>query len=231
MLSFEPFPKIGRLNAAMTVTEKIDGTNGQLQFDSLGNMLVGSRKRQIFPEGTFFAPESNEDPGALKPVKGTDNFGFAQWAYRHQYKLFDFLGEGRHYGEWAGNGIQRGYGMTEKRFFLFNAARFGPGRQEVPQDLLNIGLDSVPVLYEGEHDQLKLDEIMYNLYTTGSYLNEWKPEGIIVYMHGVKELYKRTFEHEYGKWKPQPPKMQGRNIAWATVDEARKLVALDDLRL
>jgi hypothetical protein len=217
MLEFEPFPKIGRLNAAMTVTEKIDGTNAQINFDAEGNMLVGSRKRVIFPEGTFFAPAHDADPGELRPVKGSDNFGFAKWAYTHQEKLFDFLGEGRHYGEWAGKGIQRGYGMDHKSFFLFNTARFGPGRQDIPADLLDINLDTVPVIYEGDHDADKLDDIMVHLLNEGSDLMGWpKPEGIIVYMHGIQKYHKMTFEHSKGKW---------------TADADSYLLSLDELRL
>ena len=36
-----------------------------------------------------------------------------------------FLVPGRHFGEWWGSGIQRGYGLDEKTFSLFNAYRWG----------------------------------------------------------------------------------------------------------
>ncbi len=106
-LKFEPFNKIGRLKRTCTITEKIDGTNAQICFNAAGEMLVGSRKRQIWPEGF-----EGKD-------KGCDNAGFAKWAYENKDALFDFLGEGRHFGEWCGGKIQRGYGLTEKRFALF----------------------------------------------------------------------------------------------------------------
>jgi len=188
-LTFEPFPKIARLKRPCVITEKVDGTNAQLVFDAEGNMLVGSRKRQIWPEGH---PE--------KP-KGCDNFAFAQWAYVHQTELFEFLGVGRHYGEWAGLGIQRGYGLDHKRFFLFNAGRFGPGRQDIPEGLRAAGLDVVPVLYQGDFDTGAVDKVMADL-RGNSRVNAWHdPEGVIVYMTASRELYKVTYEMDDGKWR------------------------------
>ena len=86
-LTFEKFPSIKRLKRDCVISEKIDGTNAQIYFDDQGNILCGSRKRQITPED--------------------DNAGFATWAYTHREILFGILGEGRHYGEWWGQGIQR----------------------------------------------------------------------------------------------------------------------------
>ena len=51
-LKFEKFSKIPRLNKTCTITEKIDGTNAQIVFDEDGRFIVGSRKREIFPNGT-----------------------------------------------------------------------------------------------------------------------------------------------------------------------------------
>ena len=188
-LVFEPFPKIPRLKRPCVITEKVDGTNAQLCFDDDGNLLVGSRKRQIWPEGTPDKP------------KGCDNFAFAQWAYSHKDELFSFLGAGRHYGEWAGLGIQRGYGLDHKRFFLFNAGRFGPGRQEIPESLRAVGLDVVPVLYNGDFDTGAVDTVMANL-RGASLVNGYPdPEGIIVYLTASRELYKVTYEMDDGKWR------------------------------
>ena len=90
-MEFKPYPKTPRLRRTIVITEKIDGTNAQIQFDEHGDILVGSRKRQIFPEGTV------RDPNRLdKYVKATDNFGFAHWAYDNKEALFEFLGEGCH---------------------------------------------------------------------------------------------------------------------------------------
>ena len=44
-----------------------------------------------------------------------DNCGFARWGMEHREELLR-LGEGRHFGEWWGAGIQRKYGVADKRF-------------------------------------------------------------------------------------------------------------------
>ena len=191
---FEPFPKIGRMSASCTITEKVDGTNASILFDDSGMILVGSRKREIFPEGWIVDVDN-------KVVKGTDNYGFANWAYSNKEALFEFLGPGRHYGEWAGLGIQRGYGMDTRRFFLFNTKRFGPGRQEIPQHLRDIGLDVVPTIYEGPFDSDIVDDIMHQLRDHWSYIDHYHdPEGIIVYLHGLRQYSKETYEYNKGKW-------------------------------
>lgn len=184
-LEFIPFSKIGRMKRECTITEKIDGTNAQIVFNDAGELLVGSRKREIFPNGT----EGKE--------KGCDNYGFAQWVYDNREPLFEFLGGGRHYGEWAGNGIQRGYGLDEKAFFLFNTFRFSEGRQEIPTELSDIGLKAVPVLYQGLFSSTVIDDAMTELLEGGSMLNENEsPEGIIVYHHAIKTYFKVTYEYD-----------------------------------
>ena len=184
-LTFEPFRKLSRMNRGCTITEKIDGTNAQLCFDAEGNMLVGSRKRQIWPEG-------------YDGKAGCDNAGFAKWAYDNQEALFEFLGEGRHYGEWCGGKIQRGYGLTEKKFALFNTSRFGDGRQEIPEELFNIGLTVVPVLFDGEFTTNVVEEVMEVLKEHGSYFAEgfMNPEGVVVYHHALRDYFKVTYDHD-----------------------------------
>ena len=117
MSDFEGFPKMARLSRECIITEKIDGTNAQIYiveqdgFQMPGSiyeagglaMFAGSRTRWITPED--------------------DNFGFAAWVKANADQLFG-LGVGRHFGEWWGCGIQRGYGLTEKRFSLFNTLRW-----------------------------------------------------------------------------------------------------------
>lgn len=199
-LVFEPWPKIGRLRRECTITEKLDGTNAQICFGPEGELLVGSRKREIFPNGTV--PDSVPNPdGTIKYQKGTDNYGFAQWVHDNRDDLFEFLGEGRHFGEWYGGGIQRGYGLETKRFALFNTGRFGPGRQEIPLYLESVGLESVPVIYQGAFSTEEIDEAMYQLKMGGSFAAAFRdPEGIIVYHHALRSYAKVTFDHDDGKW-------------------------------
>lgn len=104
-IEFTPFPKMPRLSRECIITEKIDGTNAQIFIGDNGEFLTGSRNRWI----------TSKD----------DNYGFSRWAHEHKDELMK-LGPGRHFGEWWGSGIQRGYGLTngERRFSLFNALRW-----------------------------------------------------------------------------------------------------------
>lgn len=49
-MEFMEFPKIARLSRECIITEKIDGTNGQIFIDEDGKFLIGSRTRWITPE-------------------------------------------------------------------------------------------------------------------------------------------------------------------------------------
>lgn len=171
-LIFEKFPSVKRLKRTCVITEKLDGTNAQINFDVDGNILCGSRKRQITPVD--------------------DNYGFATWAYTHQNKLFSILGEGRHYGEWWGQGIQRRYGMDKKVFSLFNSGRWGKA------DLIDVDqLSVVPVLYAGEFTTGAVDETMAVLRSKSVAAPEYtNPEGIVVFHSQIKQMFKVTFEHD-----------------------------------
>jgi hypothetical protein len=179
-LEFKKFGSIKRLNRDCTITEKVDGTNGLIAFANNGDILVGSRKREIFPEGT------------LGQDKGCDNFGFAKWAYNNREELFNYLGEGYHYGEWAGKGIQRGYG-EDKKFYLFNTFR----HKDIPSNLVEAGLAVVPVLYEGPFDTRVISEEMKALKEAGSSIGkDSQPEGVVVYHHASHSYFKVTYEHD-----------------------------------
>ena len=98
MTDFREVPKMARLSREIIITEKLDGTNASIYIGEDGTFLVGSRTRWITPED--------------------DNHGFAKWAYSERERLLT-LGAGHHFGEWWGCGIQRNYGLTDKRFSLF----------------------------------------------------------------------------------------------------------------
>lgn len=55
----------------------------------------------------------------LDETKEGDNFGFCKWVNGNKNDLLK-LGVGYHFGEWWGQGIQRNYRLTERRFSLFN---------------------------------------------------------------------------------------------------------------
>ena len=71
-------------------------------------------------------------------------------------------------------------------------------RGELPE-----GLSCVPLLYQGPHDTRKIDDYMDWLAHNGSVFAPgfMKPEGVVVYHTASKTLYKKTFEHDEGKWK------------------------------
>jgi len=171
-LIFEKFPSIKRLKRGCVITEKLDGTNAQINFDEAGNILCGSRKRQITPED--------------------DNSGFAVWAHTNQSELFSILGEGRHYGEWWGQGIQRRYGMDKKVFSLFNSGRWSEA------DLVGVNqLSVVPVLYAGEFTTDAVNEAMEALRPASLASPEYTiPEGIVVFHSQIKQMFKVTFEYD-----------------------------------
>lgn len=171
---FTPMQKIGRLSRGCTITEKIDGTNASIFIsDDLSEFLVGSRTRWI-------------QPGKQ------DNAGFAGWALAHKEELMQ-LGPGQHFGEWWGLGIQRRYGLLEKRFSLFNTNRWADGRQVRPACC-----GVVPVLYEGLFTTEAVNEVMANLRIFGSKAAPgfMQPEGIVIYHHATKQLFKKTLEKD-----------------------------------
>jgi hypothetical protein len=167
--NFENFPSIPRLTREMIITEKLDGTNAQILFNEDDTFQVGSRNRWITPEN--------------------DNFGFARWVYANVDALKAELGYGRHYGEWWGSGVQRGYGLKEKRFSLFNVHRWGDVQLKV--------VTVVPVLYRGNFDTTVIDEVLEKLRVEGSVMSPgfMNPEGIVVYHKASGQLFKKTLDH------------------------------------
>jgi hypothetical protein len=164
---FESFPSIRRLSREVVITEKIDGTNATVWVDGEGQVWAGSRNRWITPQD--------------------DNAGFAKWVEAHQDE-FSALGPCTLRGEWWGQGIQRGYGLKEKRFSLFNVARYETDRPSC--------CDVVPVLYRGIFDTNEINEVMKKLELFGSVAAPGflKPEGIVVFHTAASVLFKKTLD-------------------------------------
>ena len=180
MEEFVGFNKIARLSRKCVITEKIDGTNAQIFIGDDGEFLVGSRTRWITPEN--------------------DNHGFAKWAMEHKEELL-LLGPGRHFGEWWGSGIQRGYGLPngEKRFSLFNTNRWGKDRdiEKYPDDCPSI-CHVVPILRDGIFDTDMVRDALFHLEKDGSTAAPgfMKPEGIVIYHTAANILFKKTIEKD-----------------------------------
>ena len=168
-IEFIGFPKIPRYSRDVIVTEKIDGTNAQIYIGEDGTFLAGSRNRWLTPDN--------------------DNFGFAKWAYENKEELLK-LGPGRHFGEWWGQGIQRGYGLTEKRFSLFNTLRWGSERPSC--------CHVVPILFYANFDQLNITDLIDHLKRYGSIASPgfMNPEGIVIYHIAGNLFFKKTIEND-----------------------------------
>lgn len=192
---FAEFPKIARLSRECVVTEKIDGTNGQIFIGQDGEFLIGSRTRWITPQD--------------------DNHGFARWATEHREELMG-LGAGRHFGEWWGSGIQRGYNLPkgEKRWSLFNVIRWCAHGEE-PQRIVTAGpriekyqqvapacCHLVPVLARGIFDTKLVEEALEELCLSGSaaYPGFGKPEGVVCFHMAGNVGFKKTIEKDE-EWK------------------------------
>jgi len=201
-MEFKAFSKIARLNRDIVVTEKLDGTNAQVficNAETLQNSCAGGNADFVQDfvseyclaekDGLYMFAGSRTRWITLGKEK--DNAGFAFWVKEHADELFQ-LGEGGHYGEWYGRGIQRGYGLDHKRFALFNVARWS-----IDPSLKPKCVELVPLLYVGPFNETKIKEVLADLKLNGSravpFLN---PEGIVIYHTASKTLYKVTLEND-----------------------------------
>ena len=171
MREFKAFPKIPRLNRDIIITEKIDGTNAAIRIElpealdkplsagagvKVGDFIVRAQSRTRF----------------IQPLN--DNAGFAKWVWENAAELTALLGEGIHFGEWWGAGVQRRYAQATKRFSLFNVSRWGflnEPEYVATQGRKVVGggpVDAVQTLYRGPWFQ---DEP-----TTG---RQWAPEAAL----------------------------------------------------
>ena len=164
-IEFKEFSKISRYSRPIVVTEKIDGTNGLVHVTADGIVTAGSRSRWITLE--------------------QDNYGFSKWVKEHEITLRE-LGEGYHYGEWWGKGINRGYGLSEKKWSLFNTSKWSLVRPSC--------CDVVPILYEGQMSEKAILDCLEQLNQNGSVAAKgFKPaEGVVVYHTHGNLYFKKT---------------------------------------
>lgn len=176
MTDFIEFPKIARLSRECTITEKIDGTNACIAIGEDGSFRVGSRTRWL-------------------SIETGDNHGFMLWAMTNKDDLM-LLGPGLHYGEWWGAGIQRRYGLTEKRFSLFNTSRWSDAATR-PRCC-----HVVPVLFEGMFTTHAVEQELERLRVSGSAAvpGFMQPEGVVIWHHAARSYFKKTIEKD-AEWK------------------------------
>lgn len=211
MSDYPAFNKIPRLYREITVTEKIDGTNGLVSVErhTLGSALEhgdGFAELESIG-GRFVVIDGSEVDDAGEPTHEfhvrpgsrnrwltleQDNAGFARWVGENAEGLAE-LGPGLHYGEWWGSGIQRRYGQDHKRFSLFNAGRWEESTlPDVP------GLGVVPIMYQGEFRQGAINMALDNLAFFGSRAAPgfMAPEGVVVYHSAGRHTYKVLLEND-----------------------------------
>lgn len=184
---FVEFPPIMRLSRQMLITEKIDGTNASVTVTEDGRVVAGKRSGYIF------------DPN--------DNFGFPAWVDEHHDELLG-LGLGRHFGEWWGWKIQRGYDLArdERRFSLFNVRRWSDDypwtRVEAvdgPRRVRPACCHVVPILFHGPFETDGIYAVMEALERNGSHASPgfMRPEGVVIFHNaGDGTLFKKTFEKD-----------------------------------
>jgi hypothetical protein len=183
---FQEFKKIPRLSRDIIITEKIDGTNGLIFIDENNNIFAGSRNRWLW--------------GSIQDEVHNDNHGFAYWVKTNKEELLK-LGKGYHYGEFWGKGIQRGYGLEEKRFSLFNVGRWVKDRTQTLKEKQEYCPECcfvMPILYEGMFNTSIIPSVLDELKIKGSYAspNFMNPEGIIIYHKAGSYYFKKTIEND-----------------------------------
>lgn len=198
---FQEFPKMARLSREVIITEKIDGTNASIFIypEALEEATPSKREGEI---GNFLSADIIAIVNGFTIRAGSrskyitpkqDNYGFASWVRANTEELVK-LGEGRHFGEWWGSGIQRGYGMKEKVFSLFNVARWDS--DELRPSCCRV----VPELWRGNMDDINqaVASSLELLKVHGSQAAPgfMQPEGIVVF-HVVGNIgFKKTIEKD-----------------------------------
>lgn len=185
MAEFIPFKKIPRLSREIIITEKIDGTNAAVQIALVSSELDTEGATAVLDNGSYrvavFAQSRNR---FITPSK--DNYGFAAWVKANALEL-SALNLGVHFGEWWGSGIQRNYGLKEKRFSLFNVSRW---TDDARPECCSV----VPTLYSGTFDEARINGALTYLLSSGSIAAPgfMSPEGIIVFHTASGQLFKKT---------------------------------------
>lgn len=206
MSTFQEFPKMARLSRDMVVTEKIDGTNAAVVIEALEGFAPSA---DAVWHGEGLAVYAQSRTRFITP--DNDNFGFAAWVRSNAEELAAGLGVGRHFGEWWGRGIQRGYGLAEKRFSLFNTIRWTahdeeprpiptldpriePKMQQRPPACCGV----VPMLLHGPFTTEAIDHCIDILRERGSYAAPgfMKPEGVVVFHTAGNVGFKKTLEKD-----------------------------------
>jgi hypothetical protein len=197
---YPAFPKIPRWDREILLTEKIDGTNGLIRIQPASFSVAEDIEVQAWPpvaqaeDGEWYDVQPGSRNRWLTPE--SDNHGFGKWAQNNAAELVK-LGPGHHFGEWYGQGINRGYGLDGKRFMLFNTSRWAEA--EVRPACCEVAT----VLGRTTGAQLGADltAVIDDLNTHGSrhVPGYTKPEGIVLFHIAGNHLFKVVLDPSEGK--------------------------------
>jgi hypothetical protein len=211
---YPKFKSIPRLHRRVVLTEKIDGTNGLVEItlaDAEAILtLTGDEQGGIVvfdEQGTPFVVRAGSRNRWL--TIDNDNFGFARFVRDNAQALLA-LGAGKHYGEWFGKGIQSGYGLDEKRFALFNVAKWYdprdpevteqyratfPKAQPAPEVVTVVPVISV---IDGKYLNEAVDDALNTLESEGSFIAPGfeNPEGVVVFHDAAGAYFKATIKND-----------------------------------
>jgi hypothetical protein len=214
-VQFQPFPKMARLTRECVITEKIDGTNAQVFIEHMDSGVFADRYPEPFFRNVVAhrrTPDDAQNTEVMFAGSRTryitpenDNMGFAAWVRANAEDLFN-LGPGRHFGEWWGSKIQRGYGRTYKTFSLFNTTRWKELPEEGPipcvpgegQLWAPACCSVVPELYRGLFSERIVENMLLKLKHGGSVAAPGysQPEGIVIYHTAAGTMFKKLLEND-----------------------------------
>lgn len=202
-IEFQSWPKTPRLFRDIVITEKVDGTNSAIIVKEYEHDDESGTIAQVNMGGKLYSVGAQSRNRLIFPGKTTDNHGFARFVQENAEKLVELLGEGRHYGEWWGKGIQGRYSVNYKGFALFNTEK----HEDLYEWFLDTSIGSVlveamPVLYKGPYSEQKIREVLTELDANGSLVSlRDKAEGIVVFHTQSRKAYKVTLDNDdKGKW-------------------------------
>lgn len=203
---FERFPSLTRFSHGWTITEKLDGTNAAVvivSFLDSADAVYADRAVAKVGDTYVFAQSRSK---LITPGKSTDNHGFAQFVKDNAEEFVAKLGEGRHFGEWVGKGVnKRHYNLPDKRFALFNVGRWEDA--DLPERVTTVPT-IVKNAYLDNPGEVAI-EAMNGLRIMGSHFGPrddhgfgfGNPEGVVMYHHPSNTAFKKTFDYdEMGKW-------------------------------
>lgn len=210
MTEFTAWPKTPRFFRDIIVTEKIDGTNAAIHIERLGDIAEVPADTPGLASGSvvrcgsdLYRLTAQSRKRLISPGKGTDNYGFAAFVQENATNLVERLGQGTHFGEWWGRGINRGYGVG-RRFSLFNTDRYG----HVDYQAEGARVNSVPLLYQGPFRESMIRCALEDLAENGSKAAPGfaNPEGVIIWHSQTRTNFKVTLDNQdAGKWETVTP--------------------------